>query len=611
MMTPNKLLPVLTPLALAPVAALAADGQNAQNTRPNIVFMIADDCTYRDLGCYGGVNTPTPNIDRLATQGMRFTNFTQAAPMSSPTRQCLMTGLYPVHSGAYPNHARVNEGTLSVVQHMRAQGYRVALQAKRHFDPLTVFDYEFLSGGNADVDVDKIRPFIQDASSKGEPFCLFVCSHQPHTPWDKGDRSIYDPDKLVLPSYWVDTPETRADYVRYLAEVTYMDNQVGDVLNLLDETGVADNTVFFFTSEQGNAFPFAKWTLYDMGVHTAMIVRWPGVVKPGSECDALAAYVDVVPTFIDIAGGKPSKELDGKSFLRLLKGRKTIWERITGHQNHKKYEFALQTTRGTVNGVEAYGIRSVRDKRYIYIRNVNHEAVFRNATTDLNDPMWKSWVREGARNERAKVLTERYQKRPAEELYDLRNDFDNDVNLADNPKYKSIKKRLSKQLDKWMKSQGDRGAETEMEAFEHQMEGQKGSQNAFNRAYRGKMYLADPAVFEEDGIYYIYGTGAKEGIAVYRSVDLEHWEGPCGKAAGKLALHMNDTWGERNFWAPEVYKTKDGRYAMVYSVETRAAIAFAKSPLGPFVENNGIGNIYTPDQNSIDDHIFIDDDGQA
>lgn len=590
---------MMASLAVVPQASLNAqqpkDGSSPAS-RPNIVFMIADDCTYRDLGCYGGVNTPTPNIDRLASEGVRFTHFFQAAPMSSPTRQCLMTGRYPVSSGAYPNHARVRDDVTSVTHHMREQGYRVALQGKRHFEPLSVFDYEFLSGGGMDVNVDKVRPFIQDAASKQEPFCLFLCSHQPHTPWNMGDPSVYDPEKLILPSYWVDTPETRADYCRYLAEVTYMDGLVGQVMDLLDETGVADNTVFFFTSEQGNAFPFAKWTCYDMGLQTAMIVRWPGVTEPGSTCDALAEYVDVVPTFVDIAGGTPDKVLEGKSFKKCIEGKKN---------RHKKYVYAIHTTRGTINGTEGFGIRSVRDRRYLYIRNVNSDNLFRNATTDLGAPMWSSWVREGVSDPRAAELVSRYQKRPAEELYDTWKDPDDDRNLASERRYSLIRKRFSRKLDRWMEQQGDLGAETEMQAFDHQMKGQKGAQEAFSKAYRGKMFLADPYVYEEDGIYYVYGTGERDGIGVYRSIDLKNWEGLCGKATGGLALHKDDVDGNNWFWAPEVYKLSDGRYAMFFSAETRARVAFADSPLGPFKG----GGAFTPDQNSIDNHLFIDEDG--
>lgn len=466
------LFPLLIPAgtaALTPAIAETPKTPQKSGSRPNIVLMIADDCTYRDLGCYGGVNTIhngplagtsiTPNIDRLASQGVRYTNFFQAAPMSSPIRHCLMTGQYPVRNGAYPNHAFARPGTKSVVQYLRAEGYRVALEGKRHIAPKSVFDYEYLSPENADVDTSKIAPFIRDAAGKDQPFCIFICSHQPHTPWNKGDASQFDPDKLILPEYYVDTPETRGSLTHYYGEINYMDNQVGQVMKMLEETGVADNTVFFFTSEQGNSLPFAKWTCYDMGLQTGMIVRWPGVVKPGSTCDAMAEYVDVVPTMIDIAGGERPAEVDGYSFKELL---------TKGKHHFKDYSYGIQTSRGTINGPDHYGIRSIRSDKYVYIRNLTPEAEFSCAGTSAKDSVWTSWVNMARSDSRAAELVGRYLRRPGEELYDRVNDPDQLHNLADDPKYAGIKKKLAAKLEKWMEEQGDKGAETEMEALEHQ-----------------------------------------------------------------------------------------------------------------------------------------------
>lgn len=566
----------------------------SEDSRPNIILMIGDDCTYRDLGCYGSPNSITPNIDRLASEGMKFTNFFQAAPMSSPTRHCLMTGLYPVHSGAYPNHTFVPEGTLSVVQHMKSLGYKVALQGKKHISPKSVFDFEYLGGGQ-DFDVTKVAPYLEAAAKQDQPFCLFVCSNQPHTPWNKGDASLFDADSLVLPSYYVDTPETREDLTRYYAEVNYLDSQVGQMLDALDKAGLSDNTVFFFTSEQGNSMPYAKWTCYDMGLQTGMIVRWPGVIEPGSVSDAIAEYVDVTPTFVDIAGGDPESGFDGKSFLGVLKGETT---------EHKTEAYGLQTSRGIINGPEYFGIRSVRDRNYTYIRNLTPEAQFSCAMTRLKDPVWKSWVEEAETDEVARCLVDGYLFRPAEELYDRINDPEQRRNLADDPAYLEVKKALSAKLDAWMAAQGDMGQETELAAKSHQVNPEE------DRDFDDpeSVFLADPYIFMEDGTYYAYGTGHSSGIAVYVSKDLLNWTGPCGLSAENMALHKDDTWGEKMFWAPEVYKV-DERYIMTYSVESRIAVAFSDSPLGPFRQEDE--GVFTPDQNSIDSHIFIDDDGQA
>ena len=141
-----------------------------------------------------------------------------------------------------------------------------------------------------------IQKFIADCKRKGQPFCLFVASNQPHTPWNKGDVSQFDPDKLTLAPMYVDVPQTRQEFTKYLAEVNFMDQEFGNVLSILEQEKVADQSVVVYLSEQGNSLPFAKWTCYDAGVHSACIVRWPGVVKPGSVSDALVEYVDIVPT---------------------------------------------------------------------------------------------------------------------------------------------------------------------------------------------------------------------------------------------------------------------------------------------------------------------------
>ena len=146
-----------------------------------------------------------------------------------------------------------------------------------------------------------------------------------HVPWVMGDASAYPPGKLKLPPNMADTKLTREAFSRYLAEITYMDSQVGDLLNALDGTGLADKTLVLFSSEQGSQFPGNKWTNWDTGVHTALIARWPGVVPVGKRTDALVQYADVLPTLLEAAGSKDvsNDNFDGKSFLPVLKGQST------------------------------------------------------------------------------------------------------------------------------------------------------------------------------------------------------------------------------------------------------------------------------------------------
>ena len=158
---------------------------------------------------------------------------------------------------------------------------------------------------------------------------------------------------------YVDVPQTRQEFTKYLAEVNFMDQEFGNVLSILEQEKVADQSVVVYLSEQGNSLPFAKWTCYDAGLQTGFIVRWKGVTMPGSETDAMCEYVDVTPTLLDIAGASVPKGLDGKSFLPVIKGKKT----------NKEYVFGIQTTRGIANGADYYGIRSVRNDKFSYILN--------------------------------------------------------------------------------------------------------------------------------------------------------------------------------------------------------------------------------------------------
>ena len=448
-------------LALGCFAQAICIAEEDNQPRPNFLFIIADDCTFRDIGCYGG-QAITPNIDKLATEGMRFTQCFQAAPMCSPTRHNIYTGLYPVKSGAYPNHTFAKAGTRSVVQYLKPLGYRVALSGKRHISPREIFSFEYTSKGN-NPDMAAIDKLFGECKETKTPFCLFACSNEPHSPWNKGDSSRYDPAAIKLPPYFVDTPETRKNMVNYLAEISYYDWQVGECLKLLDKHGLAQNTLVVVVSEQGSSFPFGKWTCYDTGLQSACIVRWPGKVKPGQTSNAMIEYVDMLPTFVDAAGGTPDPVLDGKSFLPVLKGEKL---------EHKGMVFGIMTTRGIINGSEQFGIRSIRTKQFKYILNLTPEETFRNAC--VRSRVFKSWIAKSEEGDAAAAeRVRRYQRRAGEELYDVSKDWSEWKNLANDPEYAQAKAELRKQLDAWMLAQGDKGKQTELEAREHQGRGRK------------------------------------------------------------------------------------------------------------------------------------------
>lgn len=440
---------------------------------PNIILFLTDDMTWFDAGCYGNKDVKTPHLDRLASQGMRFTNCSTSTAMCAPTRQQLYTGLWPVRSGAYPNHSAVKAGTKSLGHHFANLGYRVAISGKKHYKPAASYPFTTLNskqdkGEKGDVGPHAIKQFINQKIN--QPYFLICATRQPHAPWTRGDASAYDPSKLALPPYLADTPQTRRGLADYYAEITYADALLGEVMAAVDKAGQRDNTIVLFTSEQGSQLPFGKWTCYEAGLKTGLVVRWPGKVESGSTTDAIVQYVDIVPTLIEAAGSDPSKYdtgragapdggsgFDGKSFLNVLLGEA---------EQHRTYAYGIHTTRGIINGSDCYPIRSVRDKRYKLILNLSHESAFRNILMlKGRSEVWPSWVAAmGEGDQRAAQLVRRYQHRPAVELYDLEEDPFEMKNLGDDPGLADVRARLNKALKQWMAQQGDEGIATEMTA---------------------------------------------------------------------------------------------------------------------------------------------------
>ncbi|GGC27301.1 heparan N-sulfatase [Parapedobacter defluvii] len=421
--------------------------------KPNIVIIMADDLDSHQLSCYGGENLRTTHIDQLASEGMKFNAMIASEAMCIPTRASLFTGLYPVKHGAYQNHKPVYDDLKSIVHYLNDLGYRVGLTGKDHMTkPRTVFPFDLVDGFEpncvASTDacfLDSVRSYIQ----QDEPYCLFVMSINPHTPWTVGNPDEFDPARLKLPAHWVDTERTRSEFRNYLAEVRRLDNQVGDVMNLLEETGAVENTIVIFLGEQGPQFPGGKWTLYDNGQKSSMIVKWPGKVKPGTETDAIVQYEDITPTLIDILGGNPIEGLDGRSFKPVLEGESAV---------HRDVAYGIHNN---IPEGPPYPIRSVRDRQYKLIWNLTPDSAYYikyMLNTENEKLAWTSWVDRAAYDDHAKALTERIVHKPAIEFYDIRNDPDELNNLAEKPEYQTLVQNYLGQLQQWMETQGDRGA---------------------------------------------------------------------------------------------------------------------------------------------------------
>lgn len=427
--------------------------QPAKQKKPNIIIIMADDLDSRQLSCYGGENIQTKNIDALADQGVKFNSIIASEAMCVPTRASLFTGLYPLKHGAYQNHKPVYNHLKSVVHYLNDAGYRVGLTGKNHVTkPVSVFPFDHVPGFQPncvaktdDYTLDSVKQYIQQQ----DPFCLFVMSINPHAPWTVGDPSEFDPAQLKLPAHWVDTELTRKQFCSYLAEVRRLDNQVGDIMKLLKETGQEDNTILIFLGEQGPQFPGGKWNLYDNGQKSSMIVRWPGKVKAHTETNAIVQYEDITPTLIDIAGGKPVVGLDGYSFKSVLEGQK---------DNHRAFAFGIHNN---IPEGPAYPIRSVRDHQYKLIRNLTPDSTYYikyMMNTQRDDLAWTTWVQKAEEDSQAQKLVNRIAHRPAYELYDIVQDPYELNNLAAQPKYQTLVKKYAQQLQNWMAQQGDQGA---------------------------------------------------------------------------------------------------------------------------------------------------------
>ena len=436
--------------ATLPMVGIAA---GMAQEKPNILVIIADDMARCELGCYGGQNLATPNIDQVASEGMMMTNNFASMAISVPIRASMYTGLYPAHHGSYQNHKATYSRVKSVTHYLSDLGYRVGRAGKDHpVNQPKVYGFEKIPGFVVGCTVshpakstpDGILEFMK--RSKDEPFCLFVCSINSHMPWDAGDASEFNPSDVVLPPNCVDNVKTRNDFCNYLAEIRLFDDEVGMVMSALKEAGADENTVVFVLSEQGPQMPFGKWTCYRYGQSSAMIVRYPGKIQAGMTSDALVQYEDILPTLIDIAGGQPIETLDGVSQWDVLTGKETdkrSW--VYGlHNNHPEGP--------------TYPIRSIQDKRYKLIENLTPEnAYYEKHMMAQGNNMWQSWVTTAQTNAGAKWLVDRFVTRPAIEFYDHETDPWELNNLADDPAYKERIDMMSCELHRWMEEQGDRG----------------------------------------------------------------------------------------------------------------------------------------------------------
>jgi len=428
-------------LSMLPASLLALD---TSEKKPNFLIIMADDVSWSSFGCAdSGLFTRTPNIDTLATEGVRFTNFFCASAQCAPVRHELYTGLLPPSSGVYDNGNKPRAKYRNVVDYLGAAGYNVGLAGKLHFKSESKFAEVpgFTSNANHSAptwSLDGARHFISKAQAKDQPFCLFLCSVHAHHPWTIGDSSRFPVDEMVLPPHMVDGPVTRACMSEHAAEVEDLDNQVGATMQLLKDMKLEEDTVLIFLSEQGTAMPNGKWSIYDFGCRALCTVRWPGKIKPGTTTDAIAMYCDIVPTLVDLAGGTISDKIDGRSLSKVLLSDDTSESRkhaLLFGQKHLKQ-------------------RALRKKDYKLIWNPNTDEVYNQpnimgskGNKRFHDA-WQEWVEKAKTDPVARAKVDRIIKHPEFELYDIRTDPFETKNLADNPEHSQRVKNMLSELKK-------------------------------------------------------------------------------------------------------------------------------------------------------------------
>ena len=410
--------------------------------KPNIVVFISDDLGRLDTSIHGSRDVRTPTMDRLAAGGMTFDNAYVASPSCCPSRFSFLTGLMPARHGAHPNHSQVKPGTKFLPPILKKMGYHIASFGKVAHGNRDFAGMDFNEPKKTDMSLE-VEKYFSKQKIDG-PICLFVGDRRPHVEWTKEMK--YDPKSVSLPPFFIDTKETREHWARYLTDIEGMDQEMGRVLKLAKKK-FGKNFIFLFTSDHGGQWPFGKWNLYDYGTRVPLVIYWPGNIEAGVRTDAMVSWVDIIPTLIDLSGGKVPTNIDGKSFASLLLG------------TTKSHRDKIFTTNTGDREMNIYPIRSVRMGQYKLIHNLRPNAYHTNHSDRLRNDgrgaYWHSWYNAAKTDPKAAAIVQRYHVRPEFELFDLAADPMELVNLAQRPQYKDKLAHLRAKLKVWTTEQGD------------------------------------------------------------------------------------------------------------------------------------------------------------
>lgn len=459
-------------LALASPTVLGA-----KKAQPNILLITVDDMNYNSIGVYGcPVKNVTPNIDKLASQGMKFEHAYVQCAVSMPSRNVLATGMYPHHTGLEGFNYIPEEAPIqSVFEILQSNGYFTGCMAKLpHCFPkksgverinMAIKSEVLNQGREPKLYYRKTKEFLAEAKKNNKPFYLMCNSQDPHRPFFNSDEvreakngkgfygprgepqpsQIFTEEDVNVPGFLPDIPDVRKEIAQYYNCVKRADDIVGEVIKALNESGMAENTVVFFLSDNGMSFPFSKTNVYLNSNRTPLIVRWPGVTKVKQvEDKALVSGIDFLPTVLDITSIKEPYKLDGRSFKNLLKG--------------NKYESAsyVYTLFYANSAFKAFPMRAIQNREFAYIFSPWANKGTYQFMTETKAGLSYNAMKAAAKSNpdiAARMLL--FDFRVTEEFYDLRKDPDALVNLVNDPAYRPQLEKFRAAMEQKMKETDD------------------------------------------------------------------------------------------------------------------------------------------------------------
>lgn len=431
------------------------EGARREAARPRHLFLfVSDDHSAIDVGCYGNRDVHTPNIDRLAFEGLRFENGYTPVGICKPSRSALYTGLMPHRNGAL-GFGPVRAEAPTWPELLKPELCATGMIGKLNTKPVERFSFERWVRPNRVADTREVAAMrlafeeLLDAFA-GRRMAIVVNLKDPHRPFrgpfdDPGYAGApvpHDPATLSLPPHLYDTPETRAELAAYYDAIWRLDRNLGAMLDVLDARELTHDSLVVFTSDNGQPFPFAKTTLYEAGIRLPFLARWPAAAAAGSVREEFVSLIDLLPTAAETFAVSPAADFDGRSLLPLLRGEASPWrESIVGqHTQHLVGEPAPS--------------RSLRVGRFKYILNIKPDESFANNVLD-HSTTWKSWMQAAKEQPALRERMLRLIHRPAEELYDLQADRFELSNLAGDVAHAATLARMRTQLVDWMRREGD------------------------------------------------------------------------------------------------------------------------------------------------------------